>query len=64
MRLRLECKLQNLWIGIRWEKQIVMAYTAINGAAQHETLHIWICIIPCISIHIIRKTITRTIWKN
>lgn len=39
----LEFKLADLWIGLFWKRQV-------------QTLHIWICLLPALPLHItIRK---------
>lgn len=39
MQIRLEFKLADLWIGAFWQRRI-------------DGLHIWICFLPCLPIHI------------
>jgi len=39
MKIKLERKIQDMWIGVYWK----------NG---EYILHIWVCIIPCLPIHI------------
>ena len=39
--IRLEAKLADMWIGIFWK------------VSQLGTLDIWICLLPCLPIHII-----------
>ena len=46
--VRLEFKLEDLWVGIFWEVDV-------------WTVDIWICIIPCFPIHIQRTERTRPI---
>lgn len=38
-KIRLEFKIQDLWIGIFWKKKI-------------RLYNIWICVIPCFPIHV------------
>ena len=41
MKISLEFKLEDLWVGIYWRRD------------KHYWLnHIWICLIPCFPIHI------------
>lgn len=42
MKFEIKFKKQDCWIGIFW-----------NNDSQKET-HIWICLIPCFPIHIIK----------
>ncbi len=39
MKVSLEWKLQDLWIGAYWDNRTYI-------------FHLWICIIPCVPIHI------------
>ncbi len=41
MKITLEFKLEDLWIGAYWRKDIV-----------YKLYHLWICIIPCFPIHL------------
>ena len=50
MKVKIEYKLQDFWVGIFWKSDI--------EHGQGETVkryHIWICLIPCFPIHIITK---------
>lgn len=40
--LNLEFKLADCWVGVFWQRKA-------------DELHIWICLIPCFPIHLIRK---------
>lgn len=53
--LHIEFKLADLWIGAFWRTQEVN-YGSIVGNVM-EDLHVWICVVPCFPIHIIRS------WK-
>ena len=39
MKVQLECKIQDCWIGVYWRR-------------EEEQLHIWICLLPCFPLHI------------
>lgn len=39
MNVRLECKIQDCWIGLFWKR-------------EEHTLHLWICLVPCFPLHI------------
>jgi len=41
MKLSIEFKLEDMWIGAYWRHDIV-----------YGLRHLWICLIPCIPIHI------------
>jgi hypothetical protein len=43
MRVNLEFKPQDLWIGAYWKRARWIGGTLI---------HIWICVLPCLPIHI------------
>ena len=56
MKVRLEFKPQNLWISVYWE---VRGHKYVYGEVTSplfdikKALHIWICIIPMLPIHVI-----------
>jgi hypothetical protein len=39
MKARFEVKLADMWIGVFWRR-------------SEHVLHIWICFVPCIPLHI------------
>ncbi len=39
MRARIEFKLADAWIGAFWKQ-------------SQNTLHIWVCIVPCFPLHV------------
>lgn len=43
--MRMEFKIEDLWIGVFWR-------TAYSDAAKRYLTHIWICLVPCVPIHI------------
>jgi hypothetical protein len=47
-RVRLEFKLQDLWIGAYWHK----SFATVPGPFWEFDL--WICLVPCCPIHISR----------
>ncbi len=51
--LAVEFKIEDCWIGIFWRFKEV-GYGSILGSVT-EDLNIWICLIPCFPIHIIRS---------
>ena len=51
MKVKLEFKLQDFWIGAYWENEIEY----LVGDRVIRNLHIWICLMPCFPIHIIIK---------
>ncbi len=50
MKIRVEYKLTDLWIGLFW---------------KHEgtTLHLWVCLVPCFPIHLEIKREVRS-WQK
>jgi len=42
LQVRLEFKLADLWVGAFW-------------ARRNDGLHVWICLLPCLPIHIVLK---------
>lgn len=53
MKIKLEPKWQDLWIGAFLEKKfkkIIPTYDFMP--AIEKTYHIWICVVPCLPIHI------------
>jgi hypothetical protein len=48
LNVRLEWKPADLWIGVYWK---VKHYVGRPPAAS---LHIWICLLPCLPIHIVK----------
>jgi hypothetical protein len=52
MKIRIEFKLQDCWIGAYWCRKF-------EGLNLYSDLHIYICLIPCFPIHIISETIQK-----
>jgi hypothetical protein len=50
MEIKIEFKLEDFWIGAFWKREPRWDELRFLG----KDLHIWICIIPCLPIHIIR----------
>ena len=48
VRWRFEWKSQDAWFGIFWKIDKV----APNFCDYHEEVHIWICFVPCIPLHL------------
>ena len=46
MKIRLEFKLQDMWLGIYWVRKHYF-----EGSA----MHVWVCLIPCFPIHITKE---------
>lgn len=43
MRVRIERKWQDCWIGVYW-------------ARSDDRLDVWVCLIPCFPVHITRRS--------
>lgn len=54
MEIKLEVNIHDFWIGVYWESTL----NQWKNKAE-ERLDIWICIIPCIPIHIIKRKTLR-----
>lgn len=76
MKIRLEFKLQDMWIGAYWKKELEIGFRDMtwigisDGRKTFENIavtkdgklyydiirrwyqHIWICVVPCLPIHI------------
>jgi len=59
MKIRLEFKLQDFWVGIFWKNTVTqtkeLVYSSVNKGNVYlveNILDIWICLIPCLPIHI------------
>lgn len=71
MKVDLEFKLQDLWVGIFWKhKPSVMKLYYKHGGSDLVPMEIktdiWICIIPCFPIHITirRKVLAQKVKKS
>jgi hypothetical protein len=56
MKLRLEFKLADMWIGVFWRKSKMCIP---QGAPSYtfpicDVVEVWICLVPCFPIHIWR----------
>jgi len=54
MRIRIEFKLQDFWIGIFWktERDLYESNPRTHQSTDRITTDIWICLVPCFPIHI------------
>ena len=67
VKIMLEYKLADLWIGVFYKKLPIYDVSTPEGLryftdkqfnkvpVKYSYLHIWICVIPCLPVHIIRK---------
>lgn len=54
MKLRLEFKLEDFWIGFFWR--------VAPGCAKHDLarrVDLWVCVVPCLPLHITWETTPR-----
>ena len=55
MKIRIEFKLEDFWIGIFWKKNFDR-YTDIKKEYPYTSIYIryqiWICVVPCFPVHI------------
>ena len=51
MKVRLEFKLEDFWVGAFWKKTTYVE----NQMYTHKRLDIWVCIVPCFPLHITLK---------
>lgn len=47
-RVAIEWKLQDLWVGVFWRH----GYAAFDDGAKRMFTDVWICVLPCIPLHI------------
>lgn len=40
-----ECVLRDCWVGVFWKWEL---------GEYLEVLHIWVCLLPCLPIHLVR----------
>ena len=69
MRIRLEFKLPDMWIGIFWKKNLgpdgyrwkLVDMNTPTCEEKYETMwDLWICLVPCLPIHISWSTTSKT----
>lgn len=47
MKAKLEWQPRDLWVGIYWRAVALKTVTW-----EYRALHVWVCILPCIPIHL------------
>jgi hypothetical protein len=54
MKVKLEFKLEDFWVGAFWKKELVVvkdpSYYWLDGVGTQYDL--WVCIVPCFPIHV------------
>lgn len=50
-RVRLEVKVEDMWVGAFWRK---VTGPEIGGRESYVQWDVWICLLPCLPIHITR----------
>jgi hypothetical protein len=53
--IALEWKLADMWVGLFWQRKPAN-YHIIDGRVR-EDLHVWVCLVPCLPIHIVRAIV-------
>lgn len=53
LKITWEFKLEDMWIGVFWRKQVT--HPMIDEMDTNHQFDLWICIIPCFPIHIQKK---------
>lgn len=49
-KIKLELKWQDIWVGAYWKIEKIPHRGTIYPGAKY--FHIWICVVPCLPIHI------------
>ncbi len=52
MHIKLEFKLQDLWIGAFWKKDLFTEHYCSIGYIRRYYVDLWICLLPCLPIHL------------
>lgn len=53
MKVKLEFNWHDMWIGAYWKiKTIEYVFHDNNNNNNRHERHIWICVVPCLPIHI------------
>lgn len=52
LSVRLELKWEDLWIGVFWKRQNHDKGLLWEKPLEFKTLDIWICVLPCLPLHI------------
>lgn len=47
-----EFKAADLWVGAYWDRRRIRYFLEGAGTVNEE-LHLWICLLPCLPIHLI-----------
>jgi hypothetical protein len=58
MRVRLEFKLQDSWVGVYWKKTgpFLIWWEKRGRFMSARILHVWICLVPWFPIHVTTYT--------
>lgn len=53
-RWRFERKVEDAWVGVFWRRDVG---TSDDGIISYRYLDIWICIVPCLPLHLTRTRV-------
>jgi hypothetical protein len=57
VRARIEFKLEDMWVGVFWRRHEFMPAYPQHHEIQYD---VWICLLPCLPIHIVRRVHVQT----
>lgn len=56
MKIKVELKWQNMWIGAYWQNKRTSPQVKVSqvdvAVSWIKEFHIWICVVPCLPLHI------------
>ena len=55
IRAKVEFKLEDFWIGVFWKHS--RSFCGVPGFSIKRCLDVWICLVPCFPLHIVRETL-------
>lgn len=57
MRVRVEFKLADMWVGVFWRKSRERWAEGPEAAwpdlLEHDRVDVWICLVPCFPLHVV-----------
>lgn len=65
-KIRIEFKLEDLWVGAFWKSKWQMCLPVGDSPSRSEyersSFDLWICLIPCVPIHLSWVNPTAYVW--
>jgi hypothetical protein len=66
-KIRIEFKLEDLWVGLFWKSKWQMTPLKMDGGHsitgyERSSFDLWICLIPCVPIHLNWTSPTAYVW--